>query len=489
MPESGTPHAPHRPRSLRRQLLQSIVPALVVVLVAALWLSTSQLRNLVDVAYDRSLAGALKSIDHNISTASGGLAMEQPYLLLEFFELTANGQVYYRVSTEDNLTEIGYPGLPLPEKPLRSGEPVFFNADYLGEPVRVAALARVMNPPLYNHAGGRVVVQVAENLNARQTFTDAVLFRSIERDLFVILFSVVLIVIGVIVAVRPLDRLRQDVENRSADDLRPVGTSEVPAEVQPLVLAVNRHMARYEAQAALQSQFLDDASHQLRTPLSILRTQVGYALRETDPDEARLALVAMQDGLDCAVRTTNQLLALARARDASFSSMLESAGERLDICALCDSVVRTLLPLARTKSIDLGLDRPDEPVMIVGVEWLLREAMSNLVDNALRYSPRKGVVTVHIATRADGISVCVADNGVGMTPQDTERAGTRFRRGQAGKNTTGAGLGLAIVHTIAQAHGASLTLTSAQPQGLLATLVFTLVPLRRAAMRQSNIVN
>jgi len=474
------------PRSLRRQLLRAIVPALVAVLIGALWLSTAQLRNLVDVAYDRSLAGALKSIDHNISTASGGLAMEQPYLLLEFFELTANGNVYFRVSTEDTLAEIGNPGLPMPKDALRSGEPVFFDDVYQGEPVRVAALARVMNPPLYNDAGGRVIVQVAESLDARQTFTNAILFRSIERDLFVIVFSVVLIVFGVVVAVRPLERLRQEVENRSADDLSPVSGSEVPAEVQPLVSAVNRHMARYEAQGALQSQFLDDASHQLRTPLSVLRTQVVYALREKDPEEARQALIAMQDGLDRAVRTTNQLLALARARDASIGSMLDTAGEMLDVCELCDGVVRSLLPVARLKAIDLGLDRPDAAVSIRGVEWLLREALVNLVDNAIRYSPRKGAVTVHIACTTRDVTVTVDDDGVGMSESDIARAGARFRRGTAGKNTTGAGLGLAIVRTIADAHGATLTFLPRAPHGLAVSLVFSLAPPRRAALRNEN---
>lgn len=103
-------------------------------MMGALWLSNHQLRNQVDIAYDRSLAGALRAIDHNISTASGGLAMEQPYLMLEFFELTANGSVFYRVATEDGLAEIGHPGLPMPAQPLVSGEPQFFYATYQGLP-------------------------------------------------------------------------------------------------------------------------------------------------------------------------------------------------------------------------------------------------------------------------------------------------------------------------------------------------------------------
>ena len=147
---AGTGQAP---RTLKTQLLWWLIPTLVLVMIAALWLSNHQLRNQVDMAYDRSLAGALRAIDHNISTASGGLAMEQPYLMLEFFELTANGSVFYRVATEDGLAEIGHPDLPMPDRPLESGEPQFFYADYLGTPVRVAALARPMDPPLYANKG------------------------------------------------------------------------------------------------------------------------------------------------------------------------------------------------------------------------------------------------------------------------------------------------------------------------------------------------
>lgn len=150
---SAEKNAPKRNRTLKTQLLWWLIPTLVFVMMGALWLSNHQLRNQVDIAYDRSLSGALRAIDHNISTASGGLAMEQPYLMLEFFELTANGSVFYRVATEDGLAEIGYPDLPMPADPLVSGEPRFFYATYQGMPVRVAALARPMDPPLYANKG------------------------------------------------------------------------------------------------------------------------------------------------------------------------------------------------------------------------------------------------------------------------------------------------------------------------------------------------
>lgn len=160
-------------------------------------------------------------------------------------------------------------------------------------------------------------------------------------------------------ATRPLGRLRRDVEARSTNDLSTVSASEVPGEVLPLITAVNLHMASFTRQAGLQRQFLDDASHQLRTPLSVLRTQVAYALRGKDPQEVRTALVAMQNGLDRAVRTTNQMLALARAKHVS----LEGGGltlESIDMVELADSVVRTLLPSARVRQLDLGLETQND---------------------------------------------------------------------------------------------------------------------------------
>ena len=134
-------------------LLWWLIPALVFVMTGALWLSNQQLRNQVDIAYDRSLSGALRSIDHNISTASGGLSLEQPYLMLEFFELTANGNVYYRVATEDGLAEIGNPSCRCRRSRWSPASRSFFYAEYLGQPVRVATLARPMDPPLYNDKG------------------------------------------------------------------------------------------------------------------------------------------------------------------------------------------------------------------------------------------------------------------------------------------------------------------------------------------------
>src|SRR5690606_31792256 len=373
-----------REPGLKSILLWWLVPALVVFMMTALWLSNHMLRSQINIAYDRSLAGALRSIDHQISTASGGLSIELPYLMLEFFELAANENVYYRVMTEDGLADIGNQQLPLPERPLESGVPQYYTADYLGETVRIAALARAMDPPLYNNRGGRVIVLVGEDINTREAFIQSMLLRSIGRDLVTVALVILIVVFGVLFAVRPLSRLRQEVEGRHHDDLRPIEAHDVPAEVQPLVTAINLHMERYAQQARMQSQFLDDAPHQLRTPLTVLRAQLGYALRESDPQEIRSALLAMGEGLDRAVRTANQMLSLARARD-NISFETGEGLERVNLLDLARSILKDVYPIARAKRLDLGLEGGDEPVFIWGLEWQVREAIVNLVDNALRY--------------------------------------------------------------------------------------------------------
>jgi len=460
-----------RRRSLKSTLLWWLVSALVVVMGAALWSSFQLLREHVDSAYDRSLAGALRAINLNVSTASGGLAMEQPYLLLEFFELTAQGQVYYRVATEDGLAEIGNPELPMPDQVPIAEKPVFYHATYQGTPVRVATLIRQPDPPLASDSRGRIVVQVAESLETREAFIRSMLTRLGERDLLGIAISLILMVLAIVKSLQPLVRLRDEMETRAADDLSPIDDHELPSEVVPLVQAVNRHMQRYEAQAHAQSQFLDDASHQLRTPLSVLRTQITYALRESDPRELRVALSAMHEGLERAIRMTNQMLALARARDMALTQA-HLVSEQVDLADIAENVLRTLLPSARARELDCGLERSEKPVWVRGSEWLLREALLNLVDNAIRYSPLGGAVTVSVKVDENRVLLSVQDDGPGMSDEDIARAGVRFRRGQAGKNLPGAGLGLAIIKTISDMHGASLLFKRKSSGGLNVSLLF-----------------
>lgn len=452
-----------------------LVPGLLLVGAAEVWLTWRTAVDAANAAYDRSLLGAIKAMDSNISTDSGGLAVELPYRLLEFFELTASGHVYYRVTTENALVEIGNADLPLPPGVLVTGQARFFDAQYFDEPVRVGAYARMLERPLGGHgAGQRLIIQVAETLESRQAFTQALVLQAVARDVMLMVVAISLMVLSVAWALRPLARLRGEVQARASQDLRPIDTTGIPADVQPLVDAINFHIERNRHQTEARQRFVDDASHQLRTPLTTLATQVGFALREVDPAQQREALAAIKAQLEETVRQTNQMLALARLDGA------DVALECMDVTPIAEAAAREWWPEARANGIDLGFEPDDGPLRLAVHAGLLKEALSNLLHNAIRYTPRGAQVTVKLRhTTTEGF-LAVVDNGPGMPEQDLNRAGERFFRGSQ-TTLPGSGLGLAIVRSIAERFGGVLHIAiGPNGQGLIVSLALPLTPMNAA---------
>ena len=454
--------------SLRRSLLLVLLPGMLAVVGAELLVTWRNSVDATNAAYDRALFGAVKSIDANISTESGGLGVELPYRMLEFFELTASGQVFYRVATEDGLVEIGNADLPRPKAALVSGRPHFMDASYYGEPVRVASYARLLGRTLTGDSTPqRVVIQVAETLDSRRDFMRQLVLQSVLRDLLLVAAASGLLVLAVARALRPLDRLRAEIEARSPQDLTPVATAAIPADVRPLVEAINHHVERNRQMAQAQRRFVDDASHQLRTPLATLATQVGFALRERDPAATAGALQAIKTQLDATVRQTNQMLALARADSAEVAAR---PGETLALDALAERVTRQHWAAAREAGIDLGFEPPAAAVEVVAQADLLTEALSNLLHNAVRYTPRGGHVTVQVARDGAQARLSVTDDGPGLPDEERRRAGERFFRGSQATQP-GSGLGLAIVRSIAERHGGRLEVAAgAQGRGLVVSV-------------------
>lgn len=300
-----------RQASLKVRLLVLLLPVMALVTVGSLWLTRSDSVAAANAAYDRSLLGAIKALDLNVSTVSGGLAVELPYRLFEFFQLTATGSVYFRVATADGLVEIGNPDLPTPPRALLPGQPQFYDAVYFGESVRVGAFMRPLAQALESSDSGFVVIQVAESTASREQFTASFLRRSLLRDAVFLAAMVLAVWVGLTLALRPLTRLARQTSARSAEDMRPLPAQDLPRDVRPLVDAINQQLQRTETLIAEQRGFVDDASHQLRTPLSVLRAQLDFILREQDPTQKALALRALSDALGHAIRATNQLLNLA----------------------------------------------------------------------------------------------------------------------------------------------------------------------------------
>jgi two-component system, OmpR family, sensor histidine kinase TctE len=446
---------------LARQLLLLLLPALLLLSLAELRLTAQDVRRAADAAYDRSLLGALKSIDANVSTESGGLAVELPYRMFEFFELTASGPVHYRVATADGLVELGSPDLPPPPTALKLGVPQFYDGTYFGAPVRIAAYTRELERPAEGSASRQLVIQVAEATQSRDEFRRVFVQRAaLSSGLFLVL-TVAACVTAVVLGLRPLGRLSREVEQRSPGELQPLAEEGLPEDVRPLVAAINQHMQRTHALGAQQRMFLDDASHQLRTHLTTLRMQVDFALRANDAKEVHATLEALAGELQRATRSTNQLLSLARSESVELQQAPFDAGE------LLREVARQFLPAAREKGLDLGVEA--ESVEACGDAALLREALVNLVANAIAALPG-GSITLRAAEDGPGWRLAVEDTGPGLPPEVRSRAGVRFARGHAGRGG-GSGLGLAIASAIAARHGGSLRLEPGEHgSGLRASL-------------------
>ncbi len=457
-----------RESSLRRTLLLVLFPGLIALVGAELWLTWRTAEGAANAAYDRSLYGAIKAMDANISTASGGLGVELPYVMLEFFQLTASGRVYYRVASENGLVEIGSPDLPPPTRPLISGQPQFSDAVYYGEAVRVGSYARQLDGPLAGQPTvQRVVIQIAETIESRTDFTRVLVLQAVARDLLLILAAAGLLALAVGWALRPLQRLRNEVESRSAQDLTPISARGIPADVRPLVEAINHHVERNRQLADARRRFVDDASHQLRTPLATMATQVAYALR-ANPEDQRNALVAIKSQLDETVRQTNQMLALAR------TDSVEIALMSVDANRLVEDLTRKWWTEARVQGVDLGLEADAPPGQCIVVEpGLLKEALGNLLHNAIRYTPRGGHVTVRTADR-DGVAVIsVRDDGPGIPADELYRAGERFFRG-SNIRKSGTGIGLAIVRSVVERLGGELQIANRPEGGLQVDILLPL---------------
>lgn len=436
-----------RKASLKAKLLALLLPALLGIAGLSLWATHADAVGAANAAYDRSLLGAIKALDLNVSTDSGGLSVELPYRLFEFFQLTATGEVYFRVATADGLVEIGHPDLPRPPRPPVTGEPVFYDASYFGESVRVGAYVRPLERPVGAGGAQLLMIQVAESTASREQFTARFVRRAAWRDAALLAALVASVVLALVVALRPVTRLARLTAARAADDLRPLEATDLPRDIAPLVDAVNQQLARTGALMDERRRFIDDASHQLRTPLSTLRAQVDYALREPDGVRARQALQALSAALDNTVRATNQLLALARSDAAA------AQREPFDAAELAREVAVALLPEARARGIDFGVDAPAQPLVVQGDRALIGQALANLAHNAIHHGRAHGVVTLQVAADAQGCSLAVVDDGPGVDAELANQLGQRFAKG---RGSAGSGLGLAIAQSVMARHGGHL---------------------------------
>ncbi|WPB55011.1 sensor histidine kinase [Xylophilus sp. GOD-11R] len=491
---------------IRTQLLLLLLPGLAALLAFDSWTDYRAMARTLESAYDESLLEAIGALDIAIvNDRDGGLVLSEPYAIQAMFEsLDARHKHLQVLATPERPDDPGAPppqtlfgtgDLPAPP-PGPPGEPApltlgsapdariaFYNADYRGYPVRIAALQRRAYDGLGR--GWQVSIRAAESTGRRNAARQALLRTEILQGLRMLAVTVVLVWLGIALALRPLQRLRAALRARPAHDLRPLEAGAVPGEVAPLVDAVNHHIADHRAVLERQAGFLADASHQLRTPLAIMTTQAGYALRQDEPGSMRESLAAIAGQLERSRRLSDQLLAMAHASRAAPQVSPPVA----DLNAVAREVVLQYLPLAREKHIDLGWsdlrgEVEDEstdpsPVAPLAAEpGELHEALANLLHNAIRHTPRDGHIDVAVRREAGTLLAEVADSGPGLPAERREAVFQRFNRSPPapGAPKGGAGLGLAIARAYARRNGGDIVFADPPPgcPGLVARLVFPL---------------
>jgi two-component system sensor histidine kinase TctE len=329
-----------------------------------------------------------------------------------------------------------------------------------GEAVRVTSRAVAVD-------GEALILTVATTVRQRQQVRGTIVRALVLLEVAFTLALGGLAWFSISNGLAPLARLRSALNRRERADLAPLDPAATPRELAAVVVAFNSLLERLAASARSQDAFLADVAHQLRNPLAGAKLQLEWlaARHHGDPDSLR-ALALMKQANERMIRQTSQLLALARAEP---SRSIRARFKPLDLAALVAESVQLFVTQAAGRGIDLGFEL--DPAPLRGERFMLRDLIDNLVDNALRYTPHGGSVTVRTSMGPDGAVLEVEDSGPGIPV--AKRARVFQRHVRLDQQSTGSGLGLAIVRDIAKVHGATAAVSDAQgASGALFTVKF-----------------
>jgi two-component system sensor histidine kinase TctE len=433
---------------LRTKLLTWLVIPLAALLTAdasvSYWIALDFSRR----AYDHSLVEIAREVSLHLRAVEGKLMLDLPDAARAVLFSDPSDRVYHQIMAADGVPVAGD---PIPRRGSSegpaSGTEAFYDGWIDGVPVRVVEL-RVAVP------GSRgAVIRVAETEVKRRVLAREILLSVVAPQVLLIVMAGLVVWLGVVRGLAPLRAVQQSVAARSPYDRSPVAMTDVPGELRPLLQAMNGLLERLDHVMTLQSRFIADAAHQLKTPVAALQAQLDVALREADPRRMRDALSALDAGLERVSRLVSQLLSLARNEPQAAGAVRL---QPVDVNALAFEAAKAWVPEALKKRIDLGFDGCAAPLTITADAQRLRELLDNLIDNAVRYTQEGGWVTVRV-TAIPRPSVSVSDNGPAIPPQERARVFERFHR-LLGSPGGGSGLGLAIAQEIAHIHGAEIRL-------------------------------
>lgn len=444
---------PARGPSLRRRLLvRMLAPALALAVVLGL-AGALVIQDVVETTHDRLLDGSVLAIAERLGVEEDEVTVDLPRVALGMLESQAQDRIYYSVRYRGELVT-GYRDLEASDvSRMPTGVTEHRDGWMHGAKVRIAAQAR----RVYGKADP-ILVQVAETREARQALTRRLLGGLVALEIGLLGLVGVLAWYSIESGLKPLAELSDEIGRRAvpgAISLQPLDVVRVPREAMAPVVAFNALLGRLDQALGSVRRFTADASHQMRTPLASLRTHIELLRRETArglPHEATLQDI--EGGARRLEHLLSQLIALARADERA--STLASSSATVDLNEVVARVVAEQAPRALNADMEIELERPDEPLPIVGDAFLVGELLTNLLDNAIRYNRVNGTVVVRAKREASGAHVEIDDEGPGIPPMEREKVFERFHRVERKGGPEGSGLGLSIVRTLADKIGASV---------------------------------
>ncbi len=458
----------HNVRSLRSYLMQRLLISLYLLWLVSTIVGYFATINYANQPYDLVLLQRAHAIADQLKLGTGHEQLDVVPPLPDGSDPGMPDRVVYTVTDAEGskLAGNGNTLRPLSYRRGRTG-PLFSNGEREGQKTRMVSL-------IYTSNGRLLQLHVSETTQQRQALIRGILANIVIPELLLTLIALAVVWYGLKQGLRPLERLRHEVLTRKRDDLSLIDGSKAPAEVRPLLDAVNDLLQRLKLMMAAQQRFVADAAHQLRTPFAGLKTQSELALRTSDPQQKELALQHIHTSTEHGIRLVNQLLALARNEPGAQGT---NNFTTVNLNRLAQQCTVNWVQMALEKDIDIGYEDAEDIVQIRGDANSLVEMLNNLIDNAIRYTPPGGHITVRVAASAQGAELNVEDSGPGIEPQHRERVFERFYR-ILGSGESGSGLGLAIVAEVAKRHDATIRLDAGSSgKGTLISVRFPRQPL------------
>ncbi len=441
-------------RSLLGEILDWMLAPLFLLWPMSVAITYVVAQNIANIPYDHALANALKVLGQQVELDNGRFVLRLSGPARLALRTRENDGVFWKAIAPNNEYLGGDSELPTPQRtPIHQSNTVYYRDEAMRDfEIRVAYMWLDTGV----RGTGEVLLVAAETLERRKQLANDIIKGVIIPQFFVLPIAVLLVWFGLSRGIAPINKLQQRLRARRPDDLSPIDEHAAPTEIGPLVAAMNDLLNRLSSNVLTQRRFVADAAHQLKTPLAGLRTQAELALREAPGGEIETGLQQIVSSTARLTRLVNQLLQMANAENPASVGMVPC-----DLVALARDRAQHWVDQALSIGIDLGFEGPDEPLTIRGQPLLLAEVLNNLIDNALRYTPAPGRVTVIVSETPDYAILAVEDSGPGIAPEERDRVFDRFYR-VLGTRVEGSGLGLAIVKEIATRHGATVQILYAE---------------------------